>query len=363
VRTTAQQRPVWTLAAAVLAVGVSGPSASAQGPNDPISVTVTSSMEGEKGLSRILSAAGRGDVADTARDIERLVANTRWARLVSSNPEVVVTIANRERIERRRSYDKKGNVSIDHRYTADGVVETGGRRVQVRAEHDFTEGPYSTRNDGDQFEKVAEKLMAEIATAVLSDLDGLRPDRPDAGFAHAAKYKLLFKGDGLEVKDVAPGSPAEQAGLQVKDRIRRIDDEKGTDQMDYRVRTWWVESPGTRVSLEVERNKVKQTLQLTLSPRSDWTAGDRPAAHAAPAPAPRPASSTSRPAASTSRPAGAASASKSDSGVELKPGMTEPEVVRLLGQPREKVAFGQKSLWRYEGYSVTFQNGRVVDLQ
>jgi hypothetical protein len=49
--------------------------------------------------------------------------------------------------------------------------------------------------------------------------------------------------------------------------------------------------------------------------------------------------------------------------VELKPGMTESEVVRLLGQPREKVAFGAKSLWKYEGYSVTFQNGKVIDMK
>jgi hypothetical protein len=131
--------------------------------------------------------------------------------------------------------------------------------------------------------------------------------------------------------------------------------------MDYRVRTWWVEGTGTRVSLEVERNKARQTLQLTLLPRSDWSGGGGAPAAAAPAPAPaaaRPAASAPRPASTTA----SAGAKSGTSGVELKPGMTELEVARLLGPPKEKVAFGAKSLWRYDGYSITFQNGRVTDM-
>ena len=348
----------WTFGAAALAAClVTAAPATAQGPNDPIGISVTSSLEGQKGLGRIFSAAGSGDVADTERDIERLVGNQRWARLVSGNPEVLITITNRERVERRRSTDKNGNVSIDHRYTAEGYVEIDRRRSQVRAEVDFTEGQYSTRNDSDQFDKVADKLWEEISGIILSDLNALRPDRTEAGFDHVAKYKLLVKGDGLEVRSVDPGSPAEQAGLQVKDRIRRIDDEKGTSQMDYRARTWWIEKPGTRVSLEYERNKARQTVQLTLMPRREWSGSAPPPVAAAPPPA-RPAST----AGSSAAPARSGSSSGS-SGVELKPGMTEVEVVKLLGQPREKVAFGAKSLWRYEGFSITFQSGRVVDMK
>ncbi len=344
-------RSFWIGGTAVVAAwSATAAPAAAQEPNAPIAVSVTSSLEGEKGLNRILSAAGRGDVADSARDLELLFAHARWARLVSRDPEAVVTIDARERIERSRSYDKKGNVSINHRYRVDASVEMNRRRSQVYAENDFTEGPYSTRNDSDQFEKVAEKLMDQISGVILADLDSLRPDRPDAGFAHTVKHKLLVKGDGLEVQTVAAGSPAEQAGLQLKDRIRRLDDEKGTDQMDYRVRTWWVESPGTRVSVEVERNKQRQTLQLTLLPRREWGSGAARSTRPEPPPPPRAAG-------------GATSAPRGNSNVELKPGMTELEVVRLIGQPREKVAFGTKSLWRYDGYSLTFQNGRVIEMK
>lgn len=350
-RSRVQARFFWIGAAAVAAALAAADAWTAE-PNAPIAVTVTSSLEGEKGLSRILSAAGRGDVGRTAIDVERLLAASRWARLVSREPEVRVSIDSRERYERGRKTDDKGNVSIDHRYRADGSVEIGGRRMTVRAEQDFTEGQYSTRNDDDQFRKVAEKLVAEITNIVMASLDDLRPHRPEAGFAHAPKYKLLIKGDGLEVRDVAPGSPAERAGLQIKDRIRRIDDEKGTDQMDARVRTWWTEPPGTRVSLEIERNKQRQTVQLTLLPRAEWASAPAPAPAPVAAAAPAPAS---RPAAAPARTGGGS--------VELKPGMTEAEVVRLLGAPREKVAFGSKSLWRYDGFSLTFQSGRVVEMK
>lgn len=338
---------------AAMAAALAATAGRAEEGNAPIAIAVTSSLEGEKGLNRILSAAGRGDVADSARDVESLLAGNRWARLVSRDPEAVVTIESRERVERSRSRDKKGNITINHNYKVEGAVDIGGRRVSVQADNDFTEGPYSTRSDDEQFRKVADKLVVEIANVIFSNLNDLRPNRPDAGFDHQVKHKMFFKGDGLEVKEVTPGSPAEQAGLQLKDRIRRIDDEKGTDQMDTRARSWWTEAPGTRVSLEVERNKQRQTLQVTLMPRNEWGG----ASHA-------PASSHASAATSGASSLRAPSAHKAGSGsVELKPGMSEAEVVRLLGQPREKVAFGQKSLWKYDGYSVTFQGGRVVDMK
>jgi hypothetical protein len=349
------------IGAAALAAALAATAGWADEINAPIAIAVTSSLEGEKGLSRILSAAGRGDVADTAREVESLLAgpNRRWARIVSEEPEAIVVIENRERVERSRSRDKKGNITINHTYRAEGAVEIDRRRSTIRAEVDFSEGPYSTRNDDEQFRKVAEKLVAEVSGVIWSSLDDLRPNRPSAGFEHQAKHKMFFKGDGLEVTAVEPGSPAEQAGLQLKDRIRRIDDEKGTDQMDARVRTWWTESPGTRVALEVERNKQRQNLSLTLAPRGEWSGASHAAApaHAAPA-------------AASSAPAGASSLRRTGgskeparSSVELKPGMSESEVARLLGQPKEKVAFGAKSLWKYDGYSVTFQNGKVIDMK
>lgn len=318
--------------------------------SDPISVYVTSSLEGEKGLGRVFSSASKGDVGASADDVEELLRRHRWLRVEGSKEaEVVVTIESRERYERKRSTDKEGKESIDHRYKVYGTVDVAGRRQPVRIEHDFTEKEYSTRDDRDQFKKVAEKFVAEASSLILLSINDLRPDRPEAGFEHVAKYKFLVKGDGLEVRSVEPGSPAEEAGLQVKDRIRLIGAEKGTDQMDERARTWWLEEAGTAVMLDVERNKQRQSVRLTLLPRSQW-GGAAPAAHAAPAAPAR----TATPAA----PAG-----RSGNQVQLRPGMTELEVVRALGQPQEKVAFGSKTLWRYQGFSLTFQDGRVTDMK
>src|SRR6185295_18175660 len=84
----------------------------------PITVAVRSSLEGQKGLGRIFSAAGSGDVARTSDDVEMKLQNERWLRMVNGDEaEVLVTITQRERIERSHKVDKEGRESIDHRYT------------------------------------------------------------------------------------------------------------------------------------------------------------------------------------------------------------------------------------------------------
>jgi S1-C subfamily serine protease len=72
------------------------------------------------------------------------------------------------------------------------------------------------------------------------------------------KYKMLVRGDGLEVTAVAPASPANAAGLQVGDRIRSIDGEKNTDKMNARIAGWWTDprAPATPSSSSVtSRNR------------------------------------------------------------------------------------------------------------
>jgi S1-C subfamily serine protease len=105
---------------------------------------------------------------------------------------------------------------------------------------------------------------------ILARLDLLRPRRPDAGFRHELKHKWLLAGDGLEVTEVLPGSPAAVAGLEVGDRIRAVDSEKGTAEMDRRVRTWWFDLPGRRVRLEVERGKARRTIECTVERPRRW---------------------------------------------------------------------------------------------
>ena len=237
-------------------------------------------VEQERGLGRLLYRAVSGDMEDSARDVERLLEHQPWARVVrrheKEDAEALLVIESRDRRWLSRRSDRNRNETIEHRYTLRAVLEVAGRSQHLRQDQDFTERPYSYRNDDQHFREAAEKLVDQAGDVLLRSLDDLRPDRPTAGFVHQAKHTLLIKGDGLEVVSVEPGSPAERAGLQAKDRIRRIDGEKGTDEMDYRVLTWWLQPPGTRVALEVERNKQRQTLTLTLLPRSRWSAAPEP---------------------------------------------------------------------------------------
>lgn len=345
--------------AAVAGLGVG--TARAQ-DNAPLEVMVTSSIEGSKGLSRILSSASEGDTAATAREIEKALSGMRSFRMVPIGGEAIIHVERRARIESSRSRNKKGEESVTHRYSTHGTVTIGDSRRSVDAESTHTYGADQTRDDSAHFRALAGELAAKATAEILSRLDDLRPDRPRHGFTHQAKYKMLIRGDGLEVSSVERGSPAEHAGLQPGDRIRRIGMEKGTDQMNARVWEWWTEAPGTRVTLEVERKKERAPFELTLLPRERWASLAAPrartvAAEPRPAaPAPQPMAAASKAKASDAAPAPAAGS------VELKKGMTEAEVVRALGQPRKKVAFGERTVWTYDGFSVTFSGGKVSDL-
>lgn len=341
-----------------LSVGAAPYAAAASADTAPIAVQVTSPMASERGFGRIMSGAVTGDTDATARAVERDLQKLRWLRLVDRDPEVKVTIDRRERTETSRSTDKKGGVTIHHRYAASASLQIGGSRDRVDADTTYSQGPTASRDDAAQFDAVARELAGRIAVRISQNLDAMRPNRPQAGFDHKVKYKMLVRGDGLEVTAVGPGSPAEAAGLQVNDRIRSIDGEKGTDQMNARVYSWWTDPPGARYNLEVERNKQRRTVELSLLPPAKW--GGRSAAPRAEAPRPAPARETVP---VTSRPAIPAGASGGSSGVEIKPGMTQAEVVRSLGEPQKKVAFGAKTLWTYDGFTVTFVDGKVTDVK
>jgi membrane-associated protease RseP (regulator of RpoE activity) len=341
-------------AALLLTLSIGAAAQAAPPDTAPIAVTVESGIATERGLSRILSSASSGDVDATARDVERRLQGLRWLRIVTRDPEVRVTVDRRGRTETSRSTDKKGNVTINHRYTASASVQIGNSRDRFDADTTYSQGPNSTRDDSAQFDNVAKELANNIAHRITQELNALRPNRPQAGFDHKAKYKMLFRGDGLEILSVQPGSPAEAAGLMVGDRIRSIDGEKGTDQMNDRVNSWWADLPGARYNVEVERNKQRRFVQLSLLPESQW-GGRAPAADREPArTAPR-HEAAAMPAHSSSH--------SEPSGIEVKPGMTQAQVVDALGEPKKKVAFGAKTLWTYDGFTVTFVGGKVTDVK
>jgi hypothetical protein len=113
--------------------------------NAPISIHISSALSGEKGFSKIMSSASTGDTDATARDVERELQKLRWMRMVERDPEVKVTIDRRERTETSRSTDKKGGVTINHRYTASASLQIGGDRDRIDADTTYSQGRTWTR--------------------------------------------------------------------------------------------------------------------------------------------------------------------------------------------------------------------------
>lgn len=49
--------------------------------------------------------------------------------------------------------------------------------------------------------------------------------------------------------------------------------------------------------------------------------------------------------------------------IEIEPGMTEEQVIQVLGQPLQTVKFGDQKSLKYKGMTVVLKDGKVVDLK
>ena len=128
-------------------------------------------------------------------------------------------------------------------------------------------------------------VFSFLSTSLLAqeDLDhaylGVHTSRLDKGIS----YQLgLPKGAHLQVEQVASGSPAEQAGIQLYDVILRFEDQLliNPDQLKTLVR---MRNPGERISLSILRQSkpISLSVELMEVPESvrksydrDWS-GDR----------------------------------------------------------------------------------------
>jgi|CXWL01.1.fsa_nt_gi hypothetical protein len=343
----------------------SAPAVGADDANAPITIAVVSQMAGQSGFNRALTALAEGNTEESGRDLSGVLVQYPWLRIVPQNPEVAVQVERRSRNESKTT-DNNGRVTVHHKYRIEALVDTGrGGRIPVWADHSLSTAVNGYRDDTGVFRAMAGTLAAHVVTAISGQLDALRPHRVRPGFNYEAKYRFLVKGDGLEVTYVAEGSPAEEAGLRFRDRIKSINGEKNTDQMALIGRWMWVSGPGAQYAIEYERNKQKLTTTLVLA-----SPGDAPPATAdARVAAPRRAANGT-PAAPAAQGGGArafaggGSAPASGGGeVQLRVGMTEAELVSALGQPQKKVSFPPKAVWTYEAFTVTLVSGKVTNIK
>lgn len=271
----------------VLAVPAVLPAQPAPLPGRPIEVEVGTSANQRGGLLDLLLAASDDDAEAVERELRGSLDDRPWLRVVSSEGEAAVAVNRCRRTisSRRRSRDGK-ETSFTFRYAVSAAIAIRGERGSIEAEtlvtrsYSASSGRQSptAREDRDAYRRTGDELARKAREWLLPRIAALRPDGPDAGFTHRTRFRMLLKGDGLEVTGLTPGSAADRAGLRVGDRIRRIDREGGTVQMDERVRTWRLEAEGTQVALEVERDHERTTMVVEL---------ERPGARNVKGPGPR----------------------------------------------------------------------------
>jgi hypothetical protein len=242
-------------------------------PARPIAVEVGLSANERGGLLDMLLSASDDEAEAVERELRDGLDDRPWVRVVSTEGEAAVAVSrcHRSISSRRRSRDGK-QTTISFRYVVAAGIAIRGERDSIEAEtlvsrtysQSASRQSPSRGEDRDAFGRAGSELARKAREWLLPRVAVLRPDGPDAGFTHRTRFRLLLKGDGLEVTGVTLGSAAERAGLRVGDRIRRIDREGGTVQMDERVRTWRLEPAGTQVTLEVERDHERTTMVLSL---------------------------------------------------------------------------------------------------
>lgn len=262
-------------------------------PQKPIAVQVGAQESGRRnGLLDLLLPDLDAGARAADQGLRGTLMGVPWMTMALNEADVAVAVKYTHRWQSSRNVSKDGSqVTLTFRYQVTAAIATKGDRDTLEAEKQVSKS-YSVRasrtepsesEDRMAFRDAGGELAAKVREWILLRLGALRPKGPDAGLSHKAKFTWIFKGDGLEVTAVVPGSPAERAGLEVGDRIRAIGKERGTKEMNELVYLWRLEAAGTRVSLEVERDKRRRPVDLELTapparpgPRRDSTPPKRP---------------------------------------------------------------------------------------
>jgi hypothetical protein len=240
----------------------------------PIAIEIVNDGPIRKGSLLDLLLPIRDDNSSEAeRSLGFALRGRPWIDVVMSDGEVAVAIVHAHRREVSRSESKdRSKVTVSYRYTVRAAIARRGERDEITQDVDVSTSYSSgssrrsptSSDDHIAFERTGRELAVKVREWLLPRLPSLRPDGLEVGFRHVNKFKWIVKGDGLEVTEVQPGSPADTCGLRPGDRIKKIDRESGTLEMSERVWTWRFEPGGATAQIEIERDKQRQMLRLEL---------------------------------------------------------------------------------------------------
>ena len=175
------------------------------------------------------------------------------------------------RVETKKDISKEETVIIKRDGDANTVIEIKNGSVYVNGD------PVVTVKDGDAT-KVRKKIIIENGSGGNGNEHGFTFSPPftdadgpeDEAAAPPRKAMLGVMTDpkdelgGALVKEVSPGSPAEQAGLKAGDRIMRVDSKSIADAAMLSAEVGSKHAAGDKVAIEYQRDGKKMTAEATL---------------------------------------------------------------------------------------------------
>ena len=242
----------------------------------PIAVEVGAPSSKTRGALGVLLAIDDDDAAAAERGLSAALRDRDWLAIVADKGDVAVAVSRAHRWQQSRDVSKDGKNCDDvvqvrtHRCHRDRRRARFARSrapghpaipdIRVQDAADRQRGPQRLRAGGQE---------------PRSESPRLDPAAGRGAPAWRPRCRVHARGEVQVAAERRRAGgrrrPARRTGRSrwppSGDRIRAIGAERGTSEMNELAWLWCLEAPGTRVSLEVERDKQRRSMELELAAR------------------------------------------------------------------------------------------------